>query len=65
MSAENARRARWEAESRRKIEKISKKCPGCGTNTEKNGNKLRQSIIQGGGFMLVNPFTAEGFPIDE
>ncbi|XP_067049537.1 E3 ubiquitin-protein ligase parkin-like isoform X2 [Acropora muricata] len=36
VSAENARRARWEAEARRKIEEISKKCPGCKTNTEKN-----------------------------
>lgn len=36
VNAENARRARWEAEARRKIEEISKKCPGCKTNTEKN-----------------------------
>lgn len=37
VNLENARRARWEAEARQVIEQISKKCPGCKTNTEKNG----------------------------
>ncbi|XP_020622869.1 E3 ubiquitin-protein ligase parkin-like [Orbicella faveolata] len=37
VNAENARRARWEAEAKQVIEQISKKCPGCNTNTEKNG----------------------------
>lgn len=37
VNLENARRARWEAEARQVIEQISKKCPGCQTNIEKNG----------------------------
>ena len=37
MVEENARRARWEAEAKQVIERISKKCPGCKTRTEKNG----------------------------
>ncbi|XP_068757054.1 E3 ubiquitin-protein ligase parkin-like isoform X2 [Montipora capricornis] len=36
VNAENARRARWEADSQRVIERTSKKCPGCQANTEKN-----------------------------
>ena len=40
MIAENARRARWEAEAKQVIERISKRCPGCKTNTEKNGKIL-------------------------
>ncbi|XP_078375582.1 E3 ubiquitin-protein ligase parkin-like [Oculina patagonica] len=37
VNAENARRARWEAEAKQVIERISKRCPGCRTNTEKSG----------------------------
>ena len=37
MDAANARRARWETEARAVIERISKQCPGCKTNTEKSG----------------------------
>lgn len=36
VNAENARRARWEAEAKKVIQKICKKCPGCQINTEKN-----------------------------
>jgi len=37
VNAENARRARWENEAKQVIQRISKKCPGCQTNTEKAG----------------------------
>ena len=43
VNAENARRARWEAEAKQVIERISKKCPRCKTNTEKNG---KQTAVQ-------------------
>ena len=43
MVEENARRARWEAEAKQVIQRISKKCPGCKTDTEKNGKTCRKT----------------------